>query len=72
MIVLLLIDQEANLEKCPLFPVRHMPADCIFIRNIILTQGRTQMPAEDGTRIGSQAEKKQTSQLTHSKKSTGG
>ncbi len=38
MIVLLLTGQEVNLEKCPLFPVRHMPAGCISIRSIILTR----------------------------------
>ncbi len=72
MIVLLLTGQEVNLEKCPLFPVRHMPAGCISIRSIILTRERTQMPAEDGTQTGSREEKRLILRPRHSKKSTGG
>ena len=59
-------------ESYQLYPVLHMPAVCISIRNIIFRLERTRMPVANGIQTGFRVVKKLISRLRHSKKSIGG
>ena len=66
------LDKSESMEKYQSYPVHHMPADCIFIRNIISRQGRIRMHVANGIQTGFRVVKKLISRLRHSKKSIGG